>query len=199
MAVEQAVSTGLEALKLIVSGGIGAAIIGIIGKVFVDRKLQEQKAVYDKQLESLKSELGKKNTVHKLQFEKEFQLYGELWKALVVVRKTVVIGLDLETSDKLSYEKQYEKAVGAFSKAKNLFEDNRPFYHDTVSKLTRELVHQCRKHLPKVDKMLKSKKDDDDLSDSAEELLKKVPKAIDEIEEAIQGRIEILQKAEIVE
>jgi hypothetical protein len=57
MSEQQAISTGLEALKLIVTGGIGAAIIGIIGKVVVDRKLQKQKAEYDKQLESLKSKL----------------------------------------------------------------------------------------------------------------------------------------------
>lgn len=58
MAEELLISTGaVEALKLIVSGGIGAAIIGIIGKLFVDRKLQNQKVEYDKQLESLKSKL----------------------------------------------------------------------------------------------------------------------------------------------
>ncbi len=58
MAEEQLISTGIvEALRLIVSGGIGAAIIGFIGKLFVDRKLQNQKAEYDKQLESLKSKL----------------------------------------------------------------------------------------------------------------------------------------------
>ena len=58
MAEEQLISTGvIEAFKLIASGGFGGAIVGIIGKLVVDRKLQNQKAVYDKQLESLKSKL----------------------------------------------------------------------------------------------------------------------------------------------
>ena len=64
------------------------------------RKLQAQKHEHDKQLESLKSKLGKKNTVHKLQFEKEFQLYGELWKALVNVRKIVIITLVVDKMPK---------------------------------------------------------------------------------------------------
>lgn len=58
MAEEQLISAEVvEALKLIASGGFGAAIIGIIGKLVFDRKLQIQKAEYDKQLESLKSKL----------------------------------------------------------------------------------------------------------------------------------------------
>jgi hypothetical protein len=57
MSEQQAISTGLEALKLIAAGGIGAAIIGVIGKLVVDRKLQAQKHEHDKQIESLKSKL----------------------------------------------------------------------------------------------------------------------------------------------
>ena len=42
MSEQQAISTGLEVLKLIVTGGIGAAIIGIIGKVVVDSLLEKR-------------------------------------------------------------------------------------------------------------------------------------------------------------
>ena len=42
MSEQQAISTGLEVLKLIVTGGIGAAIIGIIGKVVVDSLLEKE-------------------------------------------------------------------------------------------------------------------------------------------------------------
>jgi tetratricopeptide (TPR) repeat protein len=219
MAEEQLISTGnvvVEALKLIVSGGIGGVIVACIGKLIVDRKLQMQKAdidsnlqkqkvEYDKQVESLRSKLQKKNTVHKLQFEKEFQLYGEPWKALVNVRKTVVITPFLDNNmpkDKAHYDVykgRFENAVDAFNKAKNLFEDHRPFYHDDVSKITKELLSQCRGHIGSVGRMLKSGNFDDKLCDKAEELLKKVPEAIDEIEKVIKERIGLLQGAEIVE
>jgi tetratricopeptide (TPR) repeat protein len=98
-----------------------------------------------------------------------------------------------------AYKERYEIAVDAFNKAKNLFEDHRPFYHDDVSKITRDLLSQCRGYIRSVGKMLKSENFDDDLHDKADELLEKVPEAIDEIEKAIKGRIGLLQEAEIVE
>lgn len=130
--------------------------------------------------------------------------YDELWKALVEVRKTAVITptLDNMPIDKSPYDvysERLEIAVEAFNKAKNLFEDNRPFYHDTVRKITRELLHQCRAYIRSVGKMLKSENFNDELEDKADELLEKIPKAIDEIEKVIKGRIGLLQKAKIVE
>ncbi|HBG77542.1 MAG TPA: hypothetical protein DDW84_01655 [Phycisphaerales bacterium] len=199
MSEQQAISTGLEVLKLIAAGGIGGTVASCIGNWFVNNKLQTQKHEHDKQIESLKSKLGKKNTVHKLQFEKEFQLYGELWKALVVVRKTAVITPTLDTIDELPYEEKYKKAVEAFNKAKNLFEDHRPFYHDDVSKITRDLLSQCRGYIGSVGQMLNSENFNDELYDKADDLLKKVPEAIDEIEKVIKGRIGLLREAEIVE
>jgi len=205
MAEEQLISAGaVEALKLIVSGGIGAVIIGMIGKLFVDRKLQNQKAEYDKQLESLKSKLEKKNTVHKLQFEKEFQLYGELWKALVDVRSTATItpSVDIMPRDQSHYDVykgRFESAADAFNKANDLFKYYSPFYHDDVSTITEDLLGQCRKHIRKVARVLSSGKFDDKLFDSADELFKKMTEAINEIEKAIKQRIGLLQEAEIVE
>ena len=204
MAEQQAISTGLEALKLIAAGGIGGAFASCIGNWLVSKKLQAQKHEHDKQLESLKTKLGKKNTVHKLQFEKEFQLYGELWKALVDVRKTAVITpfIDIMPSDKSLYDvykERYEIAADAFNKAKNLFEDHRPFYHDDVSKITEELLGQCRGYIVNVRRKLKLGKFDEKLQEKADELSEKVPEAIDEIEKAIKGRIGLLQEAEIVE
>jgi len=181
MSEQQAVIVS-EALKLIVTGGIGG-LFACIGNWFVNKKL----------------------TIHKLQFEKEFQLYGELWKALVAVRKTAVITPTIDDrmpKVKLScdvYRERYYIALDAFNKAKNLFEDHRPFYHDDVSKITKDLLSQCRGHIESVGRMLKSGKFDDKLYDEAEELLKKVPEAIDEIEKVIKGRIGLLQKAKIVE
>ncbi|MBW8000895.1 MAG: hypothetical protein FVQ80_02605 [Planctomycetes bacterium] len=72
MAAEEQITSNydgiIEALKLIVSGGIGAAIIGIIGKLVVDRKLQQQKAEYNKLF----------NRVTKIH-EKEFEVLPEAW------------------------------------------------------------------------------------------------------------------------
>ena len=57
MSEQQAISTVLEALKLIAAGGMGGAVASCIGNWFVNKKLQAQKHAHDKQLESLKSKL----------------------------------------------------------------------------------------------------------------------------------------------
>jgi hypothetical protein len=201
---QQAISTVLEALKLIIVGSIGGAIASCIGNWFTNKRLQVQKHEHDQQLEALRSKLGKKITVHKLQFEKEFQLYGELWKALVEVKKTAIITpfVDSMPRDKTPYDvykERYETAVDAFNKAKNLFEDHRPFYHNNVSDITKNLLSQCRGYIRDVGKMLSRREFNDELHDKADALLKKIPEAVDEIEEAIKGRIGLLQKAKIVE
>lgn len=207
MAEEQLISTGkvaVEALKLIVTGGIGAAIASCIGTLFVNKKLQAQKLEHDKQITSLQSKLQKKNTVHKLQFEKEFQLYGELWKELVDVRRSAVItpSLDRKPKDQSLYDvykERFENAVDAFNKANDLFKYHRPFYHDDVSKITGALLSECRGYIESVGQMLSSEKSNSELFDKADELLKKLPEAINQIEEAIKRRIGLLQEAEIIE
>ncbi|HDL02120.1 MAG TPA: hypothetical protein ENH23_07795 [candidate division Zixibacteria bacterium] len=204
MPEQQSLSTGIEVLKLIVAGGFGGAVTYCIGNWFVSKKLQAQKHEHDKQLESLISKLGKKNTVHKLQFEKEFQLYGELWKALVDVRSTATITpfIDVMPKDQAHYDvykDRYASAAAAFNKANNLFKYHEPFYHDDVSKITEDILYQCRKHIRKVERVLSSGEFDDKLFDSADELFEKMIEAINEIEKAIKVRIGLLQEAEIVE
>jgi tetratricopeptide (TPR) repeat protein len=170
-----------------------------------NKLVSELKKLLDEKLNTPTELIQEKyNTKQKLQLEKEFQLYGELWKALVDVRKTAVITptLDIMPKDKSPYDvykERYEIAVNAFNEAKNLFEDHRPFYHDDVSKITRDLLSQCRGYIRSVGQMLKSENFDEELHDKADELLKKVPEAIDEIEKVIKGRIGLLQKAEIIE
>lgn len=205
MAEEQLISTGVvEALKLIVSGGFGAAIASCIGTWFVNKKLQAQKLEHDQQIASLQSKLQRKHTVHKLQFEKEFQLYGELWPALFDVKSKSVITPTLDRKQEGQsfydlYDNRYTEARDAFNKANKLFNNHRPFYHDDVSKITRNILGQCRGYIRDVGRMLSSEeKDNSELFDKADELLKKLPEAIDEIEKAIKGRIGLLQEAEII-
>lgn len=79
-------SSAIRALELLASGGIGAALIGLLGKLWVDRKLERERARYGEELARLEAELAKKHTIHKLQFEKEFSIYLDLWKALVKLK-----------------------------------------------------------------------------------------------------------------
>jgi len=144
--------------------------------------------------------LDKYSREQKVQLEKEFQLYGELWKALVDVRSSIIITptLDMMPKGKSPYDVYKDRcdtAIDAFNKAKNLFETNRPFYHDDVSKITKEFLGRCRGYIFKVQRALSSKEFDDRLHDEADELHEIIPMAVDEIEKAIKVRIGLLPKS----
>jgi hypothetical protein len=138
----------------------------------------------------------------KEQIKKEFQFYSELWKALVDVRSSIIITptVDKWPKGKSAYDIYKDRcgtAIDAYNKAKNLFENNRPFYHDDVSKITKEFLGLCRGYIFKVQRALRSETFDDKLYDEADELREIIPKAIDEIEKAIKVRIGLLPMAEV--
>jgi hypothetical protein len=142
------------------------------------------------------------NDEQKLHLEKEFQLYGELWKALVNLKSSMIItpSLDIMPKGKPPYDvynERVEVAINAFNKTNQLLEHHRPFFHDDISKITKEFLGQCRGYIAKVERALSSGNFDEGLHDEADELLEIIPKAIDEIEKAIKRRIGLLEKSEI--
>ena len=156
----------------------------------------------DEKLNTLTGFVKGNNTEQHLQLEKEFQLYGELWKALVDVRSSIIITPTLDRMPKEAslcdvYRDRCNIAIDAFNKAKNLFESNRPFYHDNVSRVTKEFLGRCRGYIFKVQRALDANKFDDRLHDEADELCGIIPKATDEIEKAIKIRIGLLPKSKI--
>jgi len=127
-----------EALKLVVSGGVGAAIIGLLGKLWVDRKLDREKANYERELENLKAKLAQKHTIHKLQFEKEFSIYLELWKALVRLRDAttdLTRRSEFITSNETMEQRQNRKDKEfkeSYNEVIQLIEEQKPFYDKEV-------------------------------------------------------------------
>jgi len=144
----------------------------------------------------------KHNNQQKLQLEKEFQLYGDLWEALVNLKSSIIITptLDIMPKGKSPYDvynERVEIAVDAFNKTNQLLEYHRPFFHDDISKITKEFLGQCRGYIVKVKRALSSGNFDEGLHDEADELLEIIPKAIDEIEKAIKRRIGLSPKSKI--
>jgi acetyl/propionyl-CoA carboxylase alpha subunit len=181
------------------------AALAAVGIEQIKKLVSELNKRSDGQISDLTKLIREKyNTEQKLVLEKEFKLYGELWRALVDVRRSVIITptLDIMPKGKSPYDvykDRVELATDAFNKANSLFNYNRPFYHEDVSKITGDLLSQCRGYIRSVDRMLRSGSFDDELHDKADELLEKVPEATNEIEEAIKRRIGLLREAEIVE
>jgi hypothetical protein len=77
-------------------GGIAVpAIIGLstwLGKVWANRILEKDRVRYQTEMETLLEDLrtrqSKELFVHRLQFEKEFDIYKQLWVAVLALART---------------------------------------------------------------------------------------------------------------
>lgn len=137
---------------LLVAGGASFVISGlatILGKIWVGRILSREKAAHDAglkklqaQLEAtnqlLKSELDKGLHIHKVQFEKEFKIYEELWSKLVELRKAalslrpVFDRVDPDESESERKSKRLTRFGDAIADFIDVTDKNRPFYSEEV-------------------------------------------------------------------
>ena len=56
----------------------------------ITRQIESVKTEYAKELEGLKSELNAKFHAHTVRFQKEFQVYEQIWKALLELRNATL-------------------------------------------------------------------------------------------------------------
>jgi hypothetical protein len=142
-------SVFFEVLKLVASGGLGAAIIGVIGKFWMGRKLEQERAQYREKLANLEAELAKKQTIHKLQFEKEFGIYEKLWVELVKLTDACALldpGVELVHEDATFGHRAEEKAKAFWDSYKSvgeLVKLQRPFYAEDVSQSINKLMSKA--------------------------------------------------------
>jgi hypothetical protein len=109
-------------------------------KTQMDMTLEGDRAKYKTQMETLIADMRTRDEkelfVHKLQFEKEFEIYKELWKEALELAKTsrsfdTITGRSEDILPKLiPLHSQLEKTVFL----------NRPFYEPTVFNIARELL-----------------------------------------------------------
>jgi len=189
--------------------GLTAVAVVWIDKRWLTRALERDKAENQRQLEDLRADLGRRHTVHKLQFEMEFELYRELWKALVDLRNKAVVTpvLDRMPKEKTTvevYNERFEEARTAFNNLNRLFREHHPFYHHSVTQTADSMLSECRSYLELVGRTLRNsrswtKEHPSDMYDSANELQRKMSDLADRIEEAIRQRIGLLHEARLVE
>ena len=133
---------------LAIAGGASVVVTGlaaILGKIWVGRVLNRENAAHERQLtnmqaqldttnERLKAKLEKGLHIHKVQFEKEFKIYEDLWSKLVELQKAA---LSLRPVSDMVDPKETEgerktRRLTRFGDAIDEFIDvtdkNRPFY-----------------------------------------------------------------------
>jgi len=106
---------------------IGVSVFAIVWNLF------QQKSI-----EKLKSANEKGNLIHRLQFEKEFNIYHDLWGKIVELRKCAT-GLrpimdyyDSEETETERKKKRLNKLDKAYQECFDSLENNKPFYPEEV-------------------------------------------------------------------
>jgi hypothetical protein len=132
-------------------GGIGVpAIIGLstwLGKVWANRILEKDRVRYqtemERLLEDLRTRQSKELFVHRLQFEKEFDIYKELWVAVLALARTTREFRAVQVGPPRPQEDILTDFVDACNRLNSIVFDNRPFYAPEVfekAKATLELA-----------------------------------------------------------
>jgi len=154
--------------------------------------------IVTRKIEDLKSKYSRQQFIHKLQFEKEFEIYLKLWKELVDFRiSTERLIKSVEMIPENMTEKEYKKKkLEALHKHFQTLHDtvkkHKPFYSEEVFKDVQEIkdiaVTQLRFfHFPDQD-TLKHYKD-------AEDRIGKINSIADRIEKSIRDRIVVQENS----
>jgi len=195
---------------LLLFGGVQTvltALVGYLGKLWLERTLQSEKA----KLEAL---LEKSIYVQKVQFDTEFKIYSDLWKAVCVVREAIIAAqIKITEQDRRVRNTPRQEDVEASRQLdskllefKGLVENNRPFFAADIAKLCIELTNLAEEMKRKYMSDLRSAEANavqegsrDPLLDAIRigaaqgrkmrEFLDRLTAKTDEICEAIRGRL----------
>ncbi len=208
MPVNEVLQVG--ATILVSVGGAGAIVLGLsnwLGKVWADRMMTRERAKFERELaelsvglqkayaeeiEHLRSKLLRATHVHRVQFEKEFEAYRDIWGHLVEVRIAVLSlrpVLDHVDPSEPEAERQVRrlKAFGeAFDPFSQAMEKNRPFYDHLVWTELRSLLSMF--HGEAVDYQYKERKHSEYWREATKNR-EAISEQIDRVCEAIRERI----------
>lgn len=130
-----------EPITITISALLSAAISVIsacLGKLWINKKLASQKAENEAKIRNLQAELDKGTHVHRVQFEKEFQIYQEIWSYLVSLEQSALTLMplkrethnrELELDGKKKKLNDFKTCYKNFSAA---YKNNQPFYEEEI-------------------------------------------------------------------
>lgn len=149
----------LDALSIL--GGVSfvaIAVVSYLSKLYLERfrrkqdeKIKELQSTFDKTNSEIKAKLEKTNYVSKVQFDKEFSIYHELWSCIFEVADAVSKlrpVLDHFSTDETPIERKNRRLKTFYERYNPLvvaIEANRPFYYDEIYVLACKYREVCRK------------------------------------------------------
>ena len=171
--------TGAGAVAIV--GGLSAWL----GRVWANRILQKDRIKYETQMNTLLDELrtqsGKELFVHRLQFEKEFEVYLGLWKEVLRAGRASSAFRELRFESDKSRDEEIQDVVDTYNRLKDRVYDYRPFYAPEIYDLLKSL-------LAKIDAVRRNQRDarvaetqQEDTEKMLDEINNLVPKICDSI------------------
>jgi len=164
-----------------IGGGITATAIIIslsswLGKVWANRILEQDKAKYkiqvDTLLEDLRTQENKELFVHQLQFEKEFEVYKQLWEKVLVLGRAGTHFRSLQ----MGPPKPREEVFGDFSNAHNALNElvyfNRPFYAPKIFDLSKRFLDTAANVVSSVKEQSRLERKNNGSDETANKLIK---------------------------
>jgi len=136
-----------------IGGGVTATAIIIslsswLGKVWANRILEQDKTKYKIQVDTLLQDLrtreSKELFVHQLQFEKEFEIYKELWVTVLELDKAINPLIDGISFSNISKEEAHSEIRKAFKKLNEMVFINRPFYSPEIFEEAYKITELCQ-------------------------------------------------------
>ncbi len=159
----------------------------------------------NKKTAKIKSALEKEQFIHRLQFEKEFEIYLELWKKLFVLKEAtemLVLVVDYDEpglTEEETRKIRLERAEKAYNEVQTAINHYRPFFAKDVYKNAKKILDKSLRQVltsqypgKNIEEVLKS-------FEKAQSRTKNILKVIDEIEKAIRHRIFDIGEAELIE
>ncbi len=138
----------------------GTALIGLstwIGNIIASKIIEKNRFKFQTEIEAIKKEANialekvrafseKDLFIHRLQFEKEFSIYVELWGKLIELKRATsflrpIIDYVIEGETEEERKKRRLEEFGkAFTDVNGVFQKSRPFYSEEVYKSVNEII-----------------------------------------------------------
>lgn len=152
----------------------------------------------EKKLTKLKSSLSKGEFIHRLQFEKEFNLYSELWKNVHQYKSIIknIMSFLREKKDKSSINSaklNFKKLARIGSEIEKIVDHYKPFFAEEVYEKTLTFAKESEVLMRLY--LLPEK----EFHDKEALELDKFDSIIDEIEQVIRKRIRNIGEAKLIE
>ncbi|MCJ7543355.1 MAG: hypothetical protein MUP47_02125 [Phycisphaerae bacterium] len=135
----------LSFLSGLVATPIVIGLAAWFGKVWAGRILEKDRAKYQTSMETILADLRTRDTkellVHRLQFEKEFEVYKELWTAALkyAVALNSVCGPKL-VAPQVSSQDLEQALEASYNRLRDTVHDNRPFYSPDVYTIAKNML-----------------------------------------------------------